>query len=150
MGPEAAAPRKALPRHAATAALRALAAAVTAAAAAAAAAAATWCFTADLPPPRPAPAFGWATPPQLLTCPAGCPTGCLTHQRLRTRPPPEPPPSFWLEVTPPALGKLAEAHGVSAARDICLNSLGWRADYFEAMMERHRAATASGYLSSTD
>lgn len=54
---------------------------------------------------------------------------------------------FWLEVTPPSLGKLIEEHGVSVARDICVASLGWQPRYFEAMMERHREAVATGNIS---
>lgn len=61
--------------------------------------------------------------------------------------PPSRLTSFWLDVTPPALGKLTEEHGVSAARDICVSALGWQPHYFDAMMERHREAVASGNIS---
>lgn len=45
------------------------------------------------------------------------------------------------------MGKLIEQQGVSAARDVCVNSLGWQSHYFEAMLERHHEAVATGNVS---
>ena len=85
---------------------------------------------------------------QVLACPHPAHCGlAFPPPQPNSSHPPLRPCRFWLEVTPPSLGKLIEEHGVSVARDICVTSLGWQPRYFEAMMERHREAVATGNIS---